>query len=105
MVVKFFQHNSKLQDWLLLIRKLRVGYEQNRQLAITESGPIAMRNKDTVNDLLNTHFRKNRNDERYRIDPLYFLSHHKPPGYELYDDHDMTSLNCSEQFSQLIQMG
>lgn len=39
-----------------------IGYEQNRQLAITESGPVPMRNEDTVNYLLDVHLFKNCND-------------------------------------------
>ncbi len=80
-----------------------IGDEQNRQLTITEPGRVAMLNKDTVNDLPHAHSRKNRNDQRYRVCSLYFLSHHKPPVYGFYDDHGMTGLVCPEQSSPKIQ--
>ena len=84
-------------------RMEHIGDEQHRQLAITESGPVPMRNEDTVNDLLDAHLLQNRNDERYRVDSLYFLGHHKPPGYGFYDDHAITALVCPEKLSPLIQ--
>jgi len=84
-------------------RVQHIGYKQNRQLTITEPGPVAMSCKDIVNHRLNTHLLKKPNDERYRVDSLYFWGHHKPPGYEFYDDHDMTGLDCSEQISPLIR--
>jgi hypothetical protein len=62
-----------------------------------------MGSEDTVDHLLNTHLIKKPNDERYRVDSLYFCGHHKPPGYGFYDDHGMTALNCPEQISPLIQ--
>jgi hypothetical protein len=58
---------------------------------------------DTVDYLLNTHLIKKSDDERYRVDSLYFCGHHKPPGYGFYDDRDMTGLNYPEQISPLIR--
>jgi hypothetical protein len=84
-------------------RMQNIGYEQNRQLPITQLAPVPMVNPGSVDDLLNIHFLKNCNDKRYCIDSLYLLGHHKPPGYEFYDDHDMAGSACPGQSLRLIQ--